>query len=270
MANIIWLTDIHLNFLNFQQNSLFLRKVLQHVQPGDYVVITGDISEAPSVREFMVAYDGHISKAGGKLYFVLGNHDYYSSSIKSVQEGCEDLLGHCYLPAVKIAKLSDTTALVGHDGMWDGLYANYFQSKLDMSDYHCITELSGVQCIDKRERFTKLNELAQKAADHVYLYATEAAKTYKHVIIATHVPPFRENSVYNGKISDDTWLPHFSSKRMGDTLLRLAEENREVEFTVLCGHSHGHAVHKAATNMVCYTGSAEYNNPKVSMLFRVE
>lgn len=33
-----------------------------------------------------------------------------------------------------------------------------------------------------------------------------------------HVPPFREASWHQGRISDDDWLPHFTCKAVGDVL----------------------------------------------------
>lgn len=266
MPRLLWLTDIHLDLLSVPANVIFAKKLFAMVEPGDSVVITGDIAESSSVREFMFVYRKGIQDRGGKLYFVLGNHDFYGGSIKQVTEACEDLLGDAYLPAVGIGKLTDKTAIVGHDGWWDGLYANYFKSRLDMNE-NKIMELSGVFCVDKGERFRKINELAQKAADHVEKYASEAAENHEVVVIGTHIPPFRENSVYNGKQSDDDWMPHFSSKRMGDALLRLAGKHPRTEFIVLCGHSHGHAVYKVAHNMVSYTGEAEYRDPKLAATF---
>lgn len=38
----------------------------------------------------------------------------------------------------------------------------------------------------------------------------------KLIIVLTHVPPFKEACLHKGKISDDDWLPYFSSKVMGD------------------------------------------------------
>ena len=40
----------------------------------------------------------------------------------------------------------------------------------------------------------------------------------KKIIVLTHVPPFKEACLHEGKMSDDDWLPYFSSKVMGDVL----------------------------------------------------
>lgn len=268
MTQLIWLTDIHLDHVNLPGNRKFLDKVQQAVSPGDSVVITGDIAEGPSVREFMFAWRKGIADRGGKLYFVLGNHDFYRDSIVRVREAVRDLLGDCWLPEVKVADLCNgEVGLVGHDGWYDGLYASWHRSKLIMEDYKVILELGPLHCAHPNERFSKLQELAREAAAHVLFHGNEAAKSFKTVFVATHVPPFRENSVYNGKISDDTWMPHFSSKHMGDALLKLAGMNPKTEFVVLCGHTHGTAVHKAAHNLVCYTGFAEYKKPSIANIF---
>jgi len=43
--------------------------------------------------------------------------------------------------------------------------------------------------------------------------------------------------MHKNKISTDDWLPYFSSKIMGDVLMQVAQENPQVEFLVLCGHT---------------------------------
>lgn len=268
MKKLIWLTDIHLDFLDVPQNIVFVNRISQKVNPGDSVVITGDIAEGASTRTFMWAWRKAIADRGGKLYFVLGNHDFYDSSMVQVQEACRDTLGDCWLPEVKIADLGNgTDCLVGHDGWWDGLYANWFNSRLEMEDYKCIAEFR--QCPSRQILFNKINEISQGAADHVHKYATEAAGIYKKVYIATHVPPFREASVYGGKISNDTWMPHFSSKRMGDAILAVAKANPDTKFVVLCGHSHGGSVCNPSHNVECHTGFAEYRNPSIANTFNL-
>lgn len=79
--------------------------------------------------------------------------------------------------------------------------------------------------------------------------------------MATHVPPFRENSVYCGKISNDVWMPCFSSKILGDKLLDLSENYKNINFKVYCGHSHGNAIHQPRLNLTSTTGYAKYEFP---------
>jgi Icc protein len=110
---------------------------------------------------------------------------------------------------------------------------------------------------------------AQKAADHIKKCLELSFAKYKNVYLATHVPPWREASVYNGAMSDKNWLPFFSSKVMGDTIEAFMK-NCSGKLTVLCGHSHGYAKNQIANNIVCLTGGARYGEPKISEIFDIE
>lgn len=264
---IHWYTDIHLDHLRPQVRDLFLDYICSDISEGDVVVVTGDIANSNIVIGEMMKWEKSISQVGGKLFFVTGNHDYYGSSIENVTKDMEDLLPASFLPSVGVGQITDNVAIIGHNGWWDGLYADFFRSDLDMNDYHYIKEYNAESCPTRKDLFVQLNKFSQEAAEKVFAAGVEAAKNNRTIIVATHVPPFPENSVYNGQISDSTWLPHFSSKRMGDVLLKLAATHRENDFIVLCGHSHGSAIYHADTNLVCHTGEAQYGNPKCAGKF---
>lgn len=264
-------TDLHLNFLPGNYNKIFLAEVLDKVKPGNILVVTGDIAEGPTVAEHMLVWQNAFEAQGSKLYFVCGNHDYYRSSIESVRDRLKNCsLNSSWLPTVGIVKLSDNTALIGHDGWYDGQYDNWFTSKVDMTDYYIISELGPNQCPVRQMKYDKINELAQESADYIYSTGTEALKTYGTLYIATHIPPFREAAVHQGKPSDKDWMPHFSSKRMGDAIRKLAQENPGKEIVVLCGHTHGEGVCHPEPGVVCYTGKAEYRYPRVGNSFLVK
>jgi predicted MPP superfamily phosphohydrolase len=67
---LIWLTDIHLNFLTLENRMEFYQKVI--AASGDKILISGDIAEAPSVSEILKEMAKTIQKP---IYFVLGNHE---------------------------------------------------------------------------------------------------------------------------------------------------------------------------------------------------
>ena len=78
-----WLTDIHLNFLKPLALKRFYERVRAE-QPG-VLLVTGDIGEADSVVRFVTEL-AQIAP----IYFVLGNHDYYRSSIAAVRGAVRD------------------------------------------------------------------------------------------------------------------------------------------------------------------------------------
>lgn len=260
---LFFLSDCHLNFLHMGANEVFLDSVLAHVGPGNALVITGDIGEAPNVQTLMEIWKIRMEAQGSELYFVLGNHDFYRGSIENVRDRIGNgILKTNWLRTCGVVQLGENTALVGDDGWYDGGYDDWFRSKVDMNDYYLIKEI-GIK-VDRKKKFRKIQQLSQESADHVYKTGTEALKTNSNLIIATHVPPFREAAIYNGKESDPDWMPHFSSKRMGDAIRKLSQENPLGNITVLCGHTHGEGTCQPESNVICYTSKAEYYLPEIN------
>lgn len=272
--NLVWTTDTHLNFLSLEKIQAFCRSI-KECNP-DVVVLTGDISESPLLFHHLLVLEKELEPA--PVFFVCGNHDYYHSSIKEIRE---TLISRCSFPekgnlckgaywlgSSGVVSLTNSIALVGHDGWYDGGYANYFKSRLDMNDYYLIQELTHVASPTPELRFNSIKELAKESAEYIRTQLLEAFKQgFTTVYVATHVPPFRENAIHKGKQSDDDWMPHFSSKIMGDMLLEVAENNPDKNITVLCGHSHGSAFHKPLPNLQSHTGEAQYKFPKVNKTF---
>ena len=91
----------------------------------------------------------------------------------------------------------------------------------------------------------------------------------KKIIVLTHVPPFKEACQHEGKISDDNWLPYFSSKIMGDVLMRTAQENPSINFLVLCGHTHSEAFFQPLENLTIKAGKAQYYQPEVQEIISI-
>ena len=47
--------------------------------------------------------------------------------------------------------------------------------------------------MSKSERLAKLHALGDEAADHFRAVLREALSRFRHVVVLTHVPPFRES-----------------------------------------------------------------------------
>ena len=60
----------------------------------------------------------------------------------------------------------------------------------------------------------------------------------KKIILLMHVAPFDGVCWHEGKISDSNWMPCFTSKVIGDVILPIAKDNQQIDFFVLCGHTH--------------------------------
>lgn len=265
---LVWLTDIHLDYLKTEEQfAIFIDEVIS--KNPDSVVITGDISEAPTLLYHLGVMRDNL---GVPMRFVLGNHDYYRGSFSQVRGWMQKLFPTEYLPCAKAVELTENTVLVGHDGWYDGGYADWFDDKVIYmkDDYDTILELAMTpRSANGRPvlptLFGKLQKLAKEGSEHLESVVPGLVGKYTNIIIATHVPPFPENSVHNGQISNPVWLPNFSSKIMGDCLIRLAKRFPDTKFTLLCGHSHGSATYQPLKNLVCMTGMSDYKQPEKSI-----
>lgn len=258
---LAWLTDIHLNFLAKSARHSFYRGVAEG-RP-DAVLIGGDIAESHGVC-------GHLKSMaatwGCPTYFVLGNHDFYRSGLTRVGEAvrrtCREDPRLAWLSEAGVVPLDDRTALIGHDGWADGRLGDYARSSVMLNDYVLIDEFAA-RGPDRDDRRDLMNRLGDRAAAHIRRTATEAAARFPRVLVLTHVPPFREATWHEGRISDDEWLPHFSCKAVGDALSEAAAARPSTEFAVLCGHTHSGGIARVRPNLLVRTGGAVYGAPEV-------
>lgn len=270
MIKLIWLTDIHLNFLAREEREDFYQILMD--TSGDHIIISGDIAEATVVANILKEMAKTTQKP---IYFVLGNHDYYRGSVAVLRQEMIDLsqnetLLH-WLPASGVQNLGNQTILLGIDGWADGRYGNYTNSPVVLNDSHMIRELKQSRILGKHPLLEKMQALADHDAQQLNLHLRDALKTHhpKKVVIVMHVPPFKEACMYEGKRTDDDFLPFFSSKSTGDVLMTIAQKNKEIEFLVLCGHTHNKGYCQPCHNLTIKVGEAEYMHPKIQEIITV-
>ena len=219
----------------------------------DAVVVTGDLAEAPTferhARSFALA-------AWMPVYFVLGNHDAYRGSIHAARKAARRCEPAVYLGDGPIVTLAPGVALTGDDGWYDARAGAREDSRLRLNDERMIEEFRG----EPRGLFVaRSRRLADESAVRIARVATAAAKDHRVVVLATHVPPFREASrAPNGSQSDSDWAPFFVNVAMGEALLGVAAAHPDTRFVVLCGHTHTRYVHEALPNLVVRVGAAAY------------
>jgi Icc-related predicted phosphoesterase len=163
-------------------------------------------------------------------------------------------------------------ALIGHDGWYDGGYANWFKSEIVLTDYVKIKELAVHYKSMKELCFQEMQKMAKQSADYFEENIKLAFKEHDKVYLVTHVPPFKESSrnpfSNTGELSDPDWMPHMSSKASGDAILRAMENiSSNKHLIVLCGHTHAESSYNPTASISCYTGHAEYYKPKVNGVF---
>jgi len=177
-----------------------------------------------------------------------------------------------YLTATGVVELSSQAALVGHDGWADARLGDFDGSDVMLNDYVLIEELrkaKGSSYLDKPALRKALNVLGDEAARHFEVVLQEAVAQYPSVIAVTHVPPFQETAWYNGRHSDDNYLPHFACKATGDVMRRVMEANSQSRLLVLCGHTHGTGEVEILENLHVLTGGADYGNPTIQRIFDI-
>lgn len=249
---LAWVTDPHLNFVGSAKTMLFAARVAEQ---SDACIITGDIAEADSLVQLL----GLFKRTYGKpVYFVLGNHDFYGSDFSTVARAVFKEFGCDYLDQGAVFDLAPGVQLCGVDGWYDARLGLPEVSRVELNDWTQIEDLAGLGASTRIEALRMIGDHFQGRAAYVL-----ARTTAKRIIFATHVPPFAESSVYNGKQSDANYLPWFTNKALGDALLKWATANPKRELTVLCGHTHGRALYRPLPNLTVKTGFADYGAPCV-------
>lgn len=265
---IAWLTDIHLNFIDENARQKFYHEIVNTKCDG--ILISGDIAEAPCLIDMLNEMASFVNKP---IYFVLGNHDYYRGKINEVRDAMAALTNKqnklFWLPALGMQKLDNNTFLIGQDGWADGRLGDYQNSRVVLNDSRMIADLFQEKILGRYQLLEKMQQLAD--ADAIKLqndlnYAV--SQNPKKIIVLTHVPPFKEACLHEGEISGDDWLPYFSSKVIGDLLTAVAQQNPQIEFLVLCGHTHN-AANICCGNLVTEVGKAEYCRPEIQKVILV-
>jgi hypothetical protein len=267
MKRLAWLTDIHLNFLREPAQEAFYGSLADTV--ADIFLLGGDVGEAHDVALYLKAIDHAVRRP---VYLVLGNHDFYQGTIAGVRSRVRQLCAACpnlhYLPDEGVVPLTEETCLIGHDGWGDARLGDYWRSTVMLNDWGLIGEFGGF-FEEMGERLAKLHALGDEAGAHFRAVLPAALKRFRHVVVLTHVPPFRAACWHEGRISDNEWLPHFTCKAAGDALAEAMAAWPDRKMTVLCGHTHGAGEAQILPNLRVITGGAVYGSPTVQRVLEV-
>ena len=226
---VAWATDLHLDAADRSDVEVWCDHVSRSGVTA--LLLGGDISEARDLAQWLRFLN---SRLGIPIFFVLGNHDYYGSDIATVRDAMRRLKGDqlCYLPEAGRVQLHPDVALVGHGG-WGDCCIGAVDDFQVLTDYLAIRDLG--ETIDREDLLgeffkraalrTALRALGDDAAKTLRPDLLVAARTSATVLVVTHVPPFRESCWHRGTISEETWLPGFTCKAMGDLLISVADSH---------------------------------------------
>lgn len=272
MARIAWATDTHFDFLHKSAPKIFGEWV-RVTTSADALLLTGDIAVADTVSRTLI----DIAEGFGRpVYFVLGNHDFYYQSFVNVGDKAERLTRKYpnikWLTKAGVVRLNKTTALVGHDGWYDGRWGHVDNFRSRMGDWAKIKDFKYAKTDPLILDLCR--ERADMCARDIEPVLRTALETYPTVLFATHVPPFPQNALYEGegkRLGEDPYdnMPWYTNKAFGDMLMRLADAYPERQITTLCGHVHWPHRHEILPNLVCQTGLSVYGVPQVAGIFNV-
>jgi len=283
MAKYAWCTDVHLNFIDDEQRLVEFANSLVVDNPTG-IFVTGDISVTSRLIYHLSVLEKVVQRP---IYYVLGNHDFYGGDITAVRKTMRELTNMSsylkYLPTVPYLALTSSTAIVGHDGWYDALYGDWKNSNFMMTDWDSIADflpmsggkagmrgIGGSGNFDKGAIVGQARKLAHEGVTHVMQGIKSAVRYHKNIVVLTHFPPFQESHIYQGNVGNAAHQPWYTSKMMGDLLLQAAAAYPKVNFTVLCGHTHGKYSGKFAKNLTVHVGGAEYYQPQLQSLIEIE
>jgi len=262
---IAWITDPHLNHCSLPSWEQLIGQ-LNDCQ-CDAVIITGDISEGDDVVFQLLRLADAVTVP---IHFVLGNHDFYQSSIDrtraEVGTAVENHSRLHYLRDEQLIELSPSLALIGEDGWGDATEGDYDRSIVLLNDFRLIEDF---RFRHRSQWRSKLESLGRDAAIRLQHKLEQACTQYPSVLVATHVPPFREACWYEGRTTDDHWAPFFVCGQVGKVLLDAANKNPSTKIEVLCGHTHHGGVAVLAPNLTVTTGAAIYGRPEITKVIEL-
>jgi Icc protein len=261
MTSFLWCSDLHLDHLGSKDYDDFLDRVAEECESPDTILfITGDTTTGLRVERDHYA----LAKAcGGRVMFVLGNHDRWNSSFANVENRIKAMTqthatNASFLDISDPIQIEPETFVVGDSGWYDGRNGLQGKSRFLMNDWFFIQEYLG------REPFQASAQFADACAARLEMKMRAAiAAGAMRLIVLTHVPPYVEACRHLGKPSDTYALPWFSSQVIGDALDQIAEEFFHVKIEVLCGHTHDQFYYKHKDNLTVHVAWSEYGDPRI-------
>jgi predicted phosphohydrolase len=255
-VRLVWATDVHLDMLSDERVVAFARTIAS--QDPDRVLLSGDISVADALEHHLEILRATIQRP---ILFVLGNHDYYRSSIDAVRAKMTRTGDLVWLHGASPERIGRRTSIVGCDGWGDARIGNATTTPVLLSDFFLVKDLVGKSRDDLVRTLQALGHESRSALEGSL---ASAVKSADRILVLTHVPPFRESCWHEGQISDDDWLPFFTCKAVGDLLLEVARRYPDKHFEVYCGHTHGAGYARIRENLEVHTGAAAYGAPAIA------
>lgn len=262
LDNVLWLSDLHIDHI-VSKNTLDTFLSVVKAQKPDSIWITGDISSGEHLTGHLAIFDGF----GVPVFFVPGNHDFYGKDIHSVNI---DLSRYKYRNVVLLQNtlcsitIGLNTALVGVGGWGDGFWGNWNYSQY-MADWKHIEDFKAAPT----RRFES-ERIAREHAAVLDLQLQSVPSYMTDIVILTHVPPFRDMCMYNGRPANNDYIAFFACGRLGQIISRHAYLNRSKRYHIFSGHTHHAYKGQLADNIFGRVVSSEYGSLNFCMLNKAD
>ncbi len=261
---LAWVTDCHLDRAGPAAIERFHRAVRETA--ADAVIVTGDVSNAgrlvPDLQRLADA-------AQAPVWFVLGNHDHYGASVGDVRDAVIALAGADprirWLPPAGVVELGPDTLLLGVDGWADGRHGDPLATPLVLNDDRLIAELAGQDGRAARLMVKRILADADASRLATLLERCLGCKP-RHLIVATHVPPFVAALRPGSREAHPDWHPLLVCGATGRVLEEFAAAHPTIDLLVLAGHTHRACDVRIAPNLRVLVGEARYGAPRVELI----
>ena len=261
---LLWLTDTHLDHVDSASRQAFYEKL--RGENFAAAVVTGDIS----ISRLLAAHLGEIAQACAprKVYFLLGNHDFYGSSFEEVDRitaaCCAKHSNLQHLGQGEVVRLGPASALVGHRGWADGRAYGGRRTSQRFPDQDGIRDL---RYRSTYPAFQKMERLGRESGAYFRRVLPYALASFRHVLVATHVPPFAWAVRFNGRPCESSHLPHYVNASAGAVIMRVGGHFPRTKITVLCGHAHHGNTVRLSDNLEVHVGQARKGTPEIQSVF---
>jgi predicted phosphohydrolase len=266
IRKILHLTDLHLSSTDEISRKILYDNIKQ-LKPL-IIFITGDISNSVTMKQCLQDLIMNID-IETSVFYVLGNHDYYYSSVDDV---INDLTlqyhKNYFFTELLVCKpmwvkeiFIHNNLIIGVNNFPDGRCGDLEKSKISINDYAYIKDYVVDDYKEVMKRLGKISadQLDSRLNDYdLYLY--------DNIIILMHTPPFRGAALHNGMMTMGGYEPHMVNISCGEVLEYHASksENKNTNFVVLCGHTHTQSVYEHLQNLIVYTGGSYVGHPNIS------
>lgn len=269
VKRIGWAADTHLDHATPAMREEFYEQLLDADLDG--VVLGGDIGTSENCFNFLAKIDNRVG-VRTKIFYLLGNHDCWGSSIAQMKKVAGQLqIDFAYLPMQDVIHLGGTTVMLGADLWYDINAGAGRNSSVRLNDFHSIGEFIGKTSFVRQQVIQNLvrqdvSSLARKldvAADMLDELARHSLTEQKKIILFVHVPPFASAAFHEGSVSDYEHLPYFCCVEAGRLLSDFVHLYPDIKIDVYAGHTHGAGIYQHNENLTVQTFHAEYGLPRL-------